>query len=567
MPGGITLFALLAEEVSLCRQPEVADSSNALESQDGKTSIADSVPSTDRESDEEDSVQSNQEEGVEFPFVHMGGVVEDVKEVPVKEESKRGEKKTGIGNRWRVMKKSMKGSRLFPKRVKKKDKMKLKNNTEPKQDTHGPKPPPIVEAFKTPSTSNVVPAPPERASFWDQVKRASKGTMAAMDSVNESSMNQSNFAGSVESEAQYRKKNEGRALPKRWSNVMAENEDANAGEVDELISTIQTDFGDESIKQELEEQSAGCVNIALPSTTEMTLVSCVDKVDFMNSCGCRIDTVHEDRDPVLEEEAIATEANDDTTKSLKSDRSVHSGKGTGPEEDVSSESTKMDLSQDNAESEDSTITAPSVDEEADAGEVDELISTILTDFGDEGVKQELEEQSAGCVNIALPSTAEMTLVSCVDKIDFMNSCGCRIDTVHEEGDPVLDKEAIAIEANDDTTKSLKSDRSVHSGKGTGSEEDVSSESIKMDLPQDDTESEDSIITAPSVEEITMSTCTIDDESLASEYDDFKKAMVLLRNRAARQGLTEQHLLQKIRTEQQRRESLVDLASKTSETRN
>lgn len=414
MPGGITLFSLLVEEGSLCRQPEVADSSNAaMESQDGKTSIADSVPSTDQESDEEDSVQSNQEEGVEFPFVHMGGVVEDVKEVPVKEESKRGEKKTGLGNRWRVMKKSMKGSRLFPKRVKKKDNMKPKNNTEPKQDTHGPKPPPIIEAFETPSTSNVVPAPPERASFWDQVKGASRDTMAAMDPVNKSSMIRLNFVGSVESEAQYRKKNEGGALSKRWPNVMAENE------------------------------------------------------------------------------------------------------------------------------------------EADACEVDELISTILTDFGDEGVEQELEEKSAGCVYIALPSTAEMTLVSCVDKVDFMNSCGCRIDTVHENGDLVLDKEAIASEANDDTIITLKSDCSVHSGKGTGSEEDVSSESTKMDLPQDDTESEDSIITAPSVEEITMSTCTFDDESLASEYDDFKKAMVLLRNRAARQGLTEQHLLQKIRTEQEK----------------
>jgi hypothetical protein len=48
--------------------------------------------------------------------------------------------------------------------------------------------------------------------------------------------------------------------------------------------------------------------------------------------------------------------------------------------------------------------------------------------------------------------------------------------------------------------------------------------------------------------------TLDDESLASEYDDFNKAMMMLKRRAAHHRLSDAQLLQKVQTEQKRRMS-------------
>jgi hypothetical protein len=60
------------------------------------------------------------------------------------------------------------------------------------------------------------------------------------------------------------------------------------------------------------------------------------------------------------------------------------------------------------------------------------------------------------------------------------------------------------------------------------------------------------------EEEMCDTFSFDNNSLATEYDDFKKAMQLLKNRAAKKGLSEAGLLEKIQTEQQRRNSHVQL---------
>lgn len=182
-------------------------------------------------------------------------------------------------------------------------------------------------------------------------------------------------------------------------------------------------------------------------------------------------------------------------------------------------------------------------------DVDDLISTIFDEFDNDIVEQEIESGDGCCAGVDLPNTAEMAFMTFFNKIDGMNICGCKEEVSIEEGiDPAGEDDDCIVPRGYEVHVELEEDAS-------GNNENRSS---GVQSPIDSVD-EDSTITATFEEETTLDTSSFDDESLASEYDDFKKAMQLLKNRAAQKGISEGHLLEKIRTEQQRRESLVQLA--------
>jgi len=167
-------------------------------------------------------------------------------------------------------------------------------------------------------------------------------------------------------------------------------------------------------------------------------------------------------------------------------------------------------------------------------EVEELIRTILVGFEEEEVEKELNDQRSVGKSFTpdVQNGAECIMAALVDRMDIV--CGpcsrCR-----------------PTEIDDDSSLALDSAHSVCSGKERESVCDTETEynpyvEMEAALSGD----------VDSVGEDTFN--TYGDESLVSEYDDFNKAMKMLKNRAARHRLSEARLLESVRSEQQRRKS-------------
>lgn len=220
-------------------------------------------------------------------------------------------------------------------------------------------------------------------------------------------------------------------------------------------------------------------------------------------------------------------------------------------------------------SSESSVAKNEDDDEAEADDL-KLITSLLYDDKDTN-----NEQMGGNSSTEVAETTW-----CVDRIGVLNSCGCDDDGdddndiytyKHEELDLSMesnDDEDDVFEGllddeeeedddydDDDDRLLLRKVVSVSFDHGKVSDDDVSSMGSRLSESSDDTESSSEYSSSPtSYEEVTVS--TFDDESLSSEYDDFKKAMILLRNRAAKQGVSDAILYEKIRSEQERRDSLL-----------
>lgn len=156
------------------------------------------------------------------------------------------------------------------------------------------------------------------------------------------------------------------------------------------------------------------------------------------------------------------------------------------------------------------------EEESDE-EVEELIKTILIGFENEDIQKELQEQTSSNsigAEYDLQKEAEGFLATLVDKMDTYSACGCG--------------RLCRNDYDDVSSQAVSSVRSVKKVDGN------------INIDYDDSMTLDTLF---------------DDESLASEYDDFNKAMLLLKNRAAVHRLSEANLLEKVKSEQQRRQSI------------
>ena len=192
-------------------------------------------------------------------------------------------------------------------------------------------------------------------------------------------------------------------------------------------------------------------------------------------------------------------------------------------------------------------------------DVDDLINTIFDEF--DMVDRFEQEIESGCAGIDLQNTTERMFIRWANKVDTTNACGCGVDDTDDDqegiDESVSSSEKKAFSGDDNTPTNLEEgfeDGTSENLTGSSSGPDPSNDSELNSSSIDDDES----IVAAGVfdEEETCDTFSFDNDSLATEYDDFKKAMQLLKNRAAKKGISEARLFEKIRNEQQRRESLL-----------
>lgn len=187
------------------------------------------------------------------------------------------------------------------------------------------------------------------------------------------------------------------------------------------------------------------------------------------------------------------------------------------------------------------------EDEENEDDVDDLISTIVDEFDVDDVEEELEDMVYGCKRLDFPSSVEAAIAACV--IDMDNAYGCRIDDICQSGYTLAENDlSNSIGEKKDPADASSDEESISGGShelGPSQEDDKNASSSDDDIVSIEEETF----------EATLSTASFDDDS---EYDDFKKALILLKNRAKSRGLSEDVLLEKIRTEQRRRDSLVDL---------
>ena len=179
------------------------------------------------------------------------------------------------------------------------------------------------------------------------------------------------------------------------------------------------------------------------------------------------------------------------------------------------------------------------DQEQESDEkVDGLIKSTLVGVENEEIEKELAQDQTSTVTIIsghvmptnLQKEAEGFLSNLVDRLDKFAACGCGRSYRNNY---------------DDSSVRMASIRSAYSGRSI-QKSDITSLNPSMEqllvLVGDDNDS------------LTVDT-DYGDESLASEYDDFNKAMLMLKNRAARHRLSEVRLLDKVKMEQQRGQSI------------
>jgi hypothetical protein len=193
-------------------------------------------------------------------------------------------------------------------------------------------------------------------------------------------------------------------------------------------------------------------------------------------------------------------------------------------------------------------------------DVDDIIYTMFDEF--DIIDRFEQEFESGCKGIDLQSTAEMMFISCVSKVDTMNACGCRFDSAQDD-QSISSSDEKTFPVDDDTPNGLEV--GFQKGPEEGMSEILTENRSGIDpsnyseLDNSSIDNDETIVaTGFFGEEEMCDTFSFDNNSLATEYDDFKKAMQLLKNRAAKKGLSEAGLLEKIQTEQQRRNSHVQL---------
>jgi len=175
----------------------------------------------------------------------------------------------------------------------------------------------------------------------------------------------------------------------------------------------------------------------------------------------------------------------------------------------------------------------------DKDDVDDLIYTTFDEF--DMIDRFEQEFESGCKGMDLQSTAEVMFISCVSKVDTMNACGCRFDSAQDD-QSISSSDEKTFPVDDDTPNGLEV------GFQNGPEEGMSeilTESRSGINPSNYSELDnssihyDETIVATGVfgDEEMRDTFSFDNNSLATEYDDFKKAMQLLKNRAAKKGLS------------------------------
>ena len=174
-------------------------------------------------------------------------------------------------------------------------------------------------------------------------------------------------------------------------------------------------------------------------------------------------------------------------------------------------------------------------------EVGELITESLCEIDNVMIVKELDGQSS--INVNLQKDAETKLDIVLDKLKMCAPCNCSCKEYYEEDEYLLPSSNFV----DDASLTSNTDQSVYSGQEKGSRDEVSGNGDKLDASKevavDDYDYDDDDIldhngsnsaTANNYEEDT--TGSFDEASLASEYDDYKKALKLLKNRATRQGM-------------------------------
>jgi len=182
-------------------------------------------------------------------------------------------------------------------------------------------------------------------------------------------------------------------------------------------------------------------------------------------------------------------------------------------------------------------------EEETERELMKLIDGALYGFDSEEVQKELDNYNSGMLIINFQESAEAQLASLVDRIDDLKSCG--VGGCGAEGDFGCLRDE-SVQRN--YTKKTSNSPYIESG----SEEKTCESQVLYDADSindlhsfyDDSTVEDTLTIGDTISNF--------DEDLC-EYDDFKKAMELLKRRAAQQGIGKVHLLERIRTEQKRRE--------------
>jgi len=165
----------------------------------------------------------------------------------------------------------------------------------------------------------------------------------------------------------------------------------------------------------------------------------------------------------------------------------------------------------------------------------EVIKKALVGFVNEEIEKELQDQTSTisiadrAMSTGLQKEAEMFLANLVNRLDSFVSCGCGRSCRN---------------SYDDASVAITSICSASGGR-------IQKSDIKSLNP-----SMGQLLALVSGDDDSLTLGTdYDDESLVSEYDDFNKAMLMLKNRAARHRLSEARLLDKVKMEQQRRQSI------------
>lgn len=547
----MSLVSLLSEEITIVREstfPSVAPSADAPSI--GKMSGADSVPSTETERTEDESI-ATEAIGIEMPYIEETG-----------EEASR--KETISGNRlkakWKDARKSLKVMHLFPKRVRNKRRTKklAENHSESvkvsdpkvsKQDVVGTAGVTLPPSDKTALASNKETEPTRNdSSFWYRVHSTSLDSSAepsnAIDKTKDSTELTATLAV-LQSREHALRLCSNKSMPSlgeddlyntNWMDFQVDRTKDSA----ELIATL-------AILQSREHSLLSCSDESTPSLGEDDLYR-KNWMDFRVTSN----VIESPQPPTVQ---VGTNPATSAFTKVKSTKAV-----LVEQERKGRESDKLDIDAPIHDQDDKAI------QEEQDDDVDDYSNIFFDDF--DMIDRFEQEIESGCAGIDLPRTAEKLFVRWSNKFDSMNACdGCVVEDSED------DQEGIDESFNSSEKKTFSADdvtqvdQEVGSNDGftEGTSENLTGSSSGPD-PSNDSElnscsidDDESIAAIFFNEEATCDTFSFDSKSLATEYDDFKKAMQLLKNCAAKKGISEARLLEKIRYEQQRRDSLVQLA--------